>query len=139
MSEEIITQESQEEEAILPEEPAEAETEAAPTEAVTAPAEAASSPARSQRDYAAEVASLYAARPELRGTELPAEVVAACVRGTSLTQAYTDFARRQREETRLRQREARVPRRPAVKSVTQGGAAAAQGEDAFLRGFNTGW
>lgn len=133
MSEEIITQEPQEEEAILPEEPAEAEAEAAPA-AAEEPA-----PARPQRDYAAEVASLYAARPELRGTELPAEVVAACVRGTSLTQAYTDFARRQREETRLRQREARVPRRPAVKSVTQGGAAAAQGEDAFLRGFNTGW
>ena len=132
MSEEIITQESQEEEAILPEEPAEAEAEAAPAEAEAAPA-------RSQRDYAAEVASLYAARPELRGTELPEEVVAACVRGTSLTQAYTDFARRQREEARLRQREARAPRRPAVKSVTQGGAAAAQGEDAFLRGFNTGW
>ena len=132
MSEEIITQEPQEEEAILPEEPAEAEAEAAPAEAEQAPA-------RPQRDYAAEVASLYAARPELRGTELPAEVVAACVRGTSLTQAYTDFARRQREETRLRQREARAPRRPAVKSVTQGGAAAAQGEDAFLRGFNTGW
>ncbi len=132
MSEEIITQEPQEEEAILPEEPAEAEAEAAPAEAEAAPA-------RPQRDYAAEVASLYAARPELRGTELPEEVVAACVRGTSLTQAYTDFARRQREEARLRQREARAPRRPAVKSVTQGGAAAAQGEDAFLRGFNTGW
>ena len=132
MSEEIITHEPQEEEAILPEEPAEAEAEAAPAEAVAAPA-------RPQRDYAAEVASLYAARPELRGTELPQEVVAACVRGTSLTQAYTDFARRQREEARLRQREARAPRRPAVKSVTQGGAAAAQGEDAFLRGFNTGW
>lgn len=132
MSEEIITQEPQEEEAILPEEPAEAEAEAAPAEAEAAPT-------RPQRDYAAEVASLYAARPELRGTELPEEVVAACVRGTSLTQAYTDFARRQREEARLRQREARAPRRPAVKSVTQGGAAAAQGEDAFLRGFNTGW
>lgn len=132
MSEEIITQEPQEEEAILPEDPAEAEAEAAPAEAEQAPA-------RPQRDYAAEVASLYAARPELRGTELPEEVVAACVRGTSLTQAYTDFARRQREEARLRQREARAPRRPAVKSVTQGGAAAAQGEDAFLRGFNTGW
>lgn len=132
MSEEIITQEPQEEEAILPEEPAEAEAEAAPAEAEAAPA-------RPQRDYAAEVASLYAARPELRGTELPEEVVAACVRGTSLTQAYTDFARRQREETRLRQREVRAPRRPTVKSVTQGGGAAAQGEDAFLRGFNTGW
>ena len=132
MSEEIITQEPQEEEAILPEDPAEAEAEAAPAEAEQAPA-------RPQRDYAAEVASLYAARPELRGTELPEEVVAACVRGTSLTQAYTDFARRQREEARLRQREARAPRRPAVKSVTQGGGAAAQGEDAFLRGFNTGW
>ena len=132
MSEEIITQEPQEEEAILPEEPAEAEAEAAPAEAEAAPT-------RPQRDYAAEVASLYAARPELRGTELPEEVVAACVRGTSLTQAYTDFARRQREEARLRQREAHAPRRPAVKSVTQGGAAAAQGEDAFLRGFNTGW
>ena len=132
MSEEIITQEPQEAEAILPEEPAEAEAEAAPAEAEAAPT-------RPQRDYAAEVASLYAARPELRGTELPEEVVAACVRGTSLTQAYTDFARRQREEARLRQREARAPRRPAVKSVTQGGAAAAQGEDAFLRGFNTGW
>lgn len=132
MNEEIVNQETQEEEAILPEEP----DEAAEPEAQAAQETA---PARPQRDYAAEVASLYAARPELRGTELPQEVVAACVRGTSLTQAYTDFARRQREEARLRQREARTPRRPAVKSVTQGGAAAAQGEDAFLRGFNTGW
>ena len=113
MSEEIITQEPQEEEAILPEDPAEAEAEAAPAEAEQAPA-------RPQRDYAAEVASLYAARPELRGTELPEEVVAACVRGTSLTQAYTDFARRQREEARLRQREARAPRRPRKDEVRNG-------------------
>ena len=104
---EEVKQDLPEEEAILPEE------EAAPG-----------------RDYAAEVKALYEARPELRGEQLPDEVVAACVRGTSLTQAYTDFARRQREEARLRQREARAPRRPAVKSVTQGGGAAAQGEDA---------
>ena len=132
MNEEIVNQETQEEEAILPEEPAEAAEPEVPAAQETAPA-------RPQRDYAAEVTSLYAARPELRGEQLPDEVVAACVRGTSLTQAYTDFARRQREEARLRQREARAPRRPAVKSVTQGGGAAAQGEDAFLRGFNTGW
>ena len=88
MSEEIITQEPQEEEAILPEDPAEAEAEAAPAEAEQAPA-------RPQRDYAAEVASLYAARPELRGTELPEEVVAACVRGTSLYRRSTFIGRPQ--------------------------------------------
>ena len=116
--EEIKTeQEIQETEVILPEEPA--EEQAGPSE----------------RDYAAEVKDLYETRPELRGTELPGEVIAACVGGKSLTAAYADYARRQQQEGR----QARTPRRPAVKSVTQGGAVAREPEDAFLRGFNAGW
>ena len=109
---EEVKQDLPEEEAILPEE------EAAPG-----------------RDYAAEVKDLYETRPELRGTELPGEVIAACVGGKSLTAAYADYARRQHQEGR----QARTPRRPAVKSVTQGGAVAREPEDAFLRGFNAGW
>lgn len=110
-------QDIQETEAILAEEPA--EEQAAPA----------------GRDYAAEVKRLYEARPELRGTELPGEVIAACVGGKSLTAAYADYARRQHQEAR----QTRTPRRPTVKSVTQGGAVTREPEDAFLRGFNAGW
>lgn len=122
--EEIKTeQDIQETEAILPEEPAEEQAAAQPEAAPVG------------RDYAAEVRGLYEARPELRGTELPGEVIAACVGGKSLTAAYADYARRQHQEAR----QARTPRRPAVKSVTQGGSVTREPEDAFLRGFNTGW
>lgn len=107
---EEVKQDQREEEAILPE-------EAAPG-----------------RDYAAEVKALYEARPELRGEQLPDEVVAACVGGKSLTAAYGEYASRRRTA-----RMERAPRRPAVKSVTSGGATQSQGEDPFLRGFNAGW
>ena len=116
--EEIKTEkEIQETEAILPEEPE--EEQAGPAD----------------RDYAAAVQDLYETRPEPRGTELPGAVTAACVGGKSLTAAYADYARRQPQEGS----QARTPRRPAVKSVTQGGAVAREPEDAFLRGFNAGW
>ena len=113
---EEVKQDLPEEEAILPEE------EAAPG-----------------RDYAAEVKALYEARQELRGEQLPDEVVAACVGGKSLTAAYGEYMSRQRREARMEQRQSRAPRRPAVKSVTSGGATQSQGEDPFLRGFNAGW
>ena len=83
-----------------------------------------------QRDYAGEVAALYEARPELRGTELPSSVVAACVAGKPLREAYNDYARQQRM--------ARSPRRPAVKGVS-GGAPESRAEDPFLRGCNAAW
>ena len=113
---EEVKQDLAEEEAILPEE------EAAPG-----------------RDYAAEVKALYEARPELRGEQLPDEVVAACVGGKSLTAAYGEYMSRHRQQARMEQRQSRAPRRPAVKSVTSGGATQSQGEDPFLRGFNAGW
>ena len=75
---EEVKQDLPEEEAILPEE------EAAPG-----------------RDYAAEVKALYEARPELRGEQLPDEVVAACVGGKSLTTAYDEYMSRQRREARM--------------------------------------
>ncbi len=131
------------EEAILPEEEA---PEAAPVAEAQEPEaeEPAQQPAA--RDYAREVRALYAARPELRGQDLPPEVTRACVSGQSLVEAYNDFARRQcqdantlwKENRILRQNAATTARAP-VRSVTRGGSTEAQPEDAFLRGFNEVW
>ena len=123
--EEIRMEEVKEsEEAILPEEPAEAD----------------------RAHYEQEVQALYAARPELRGEELPDEVLQACVRGKALTEAYNDFARRQRQDAAALRRENRILRQNAraaapapVRGVTRGGGVASQPEDAFLRGFNAEW
>lgn len=142
------------EEAILPEEetPAAAQ-EAAPASEVQETAAEVREPASEKpaqkpaaRDYAREVQALYAARPELRGQDLPPEVARACVGGQSLVEAYNDFARRQRQDANtlrkenqiLRQNAATAARAP-VRGVTRGGSTEAQPEDAFLRGFNEGW
>ena len=96
--------------------------------------------------YAEQVRELYDARPELRGQELPQEVLQACVRGRKLTDAYADFAGRQREDADALRRENRALRQNAkkatqapVRGVTRGGGVDHQPEDAFLRGFNEAW
>ena len=143
MEEQINQLPYENEEAILPEEPVEQVQEPETEEAAPA-AEAPSSPAA--RDYAGEVQALYAARPELRGQDLPQEVARACVGGKSLTEAYNEYACRQRsdaaelrKENRILRQNAATAARAPVRGVTRGGATDSQAEDAFLRGFNEGW
>ena len=98
------------------------------------------------RDYASEVQALFAARPELRGGELPQQVMLDCVGGKRLTDAYNDYAKTQRQDAAALRRENRILRQNAkaaaqapVRGVTRGGSAAAKPEDDFLKGFNAGW
>ena len=84
------------------------------------------------RNFEAEVQALHAAWPELRGKELPQEVLEACVRGQELTDAYDAYAGRQH-------RAARRQAQPSIRGVTSGGSPTASPEDLFLRGFNESW
>ena len=86
------------------------------------------------RDFEQEVKDLYEARPEIRGEELPEDVVDACIAGTPLKQAYEEYA-----DARARRANAEAAKRAPVTAVTRGGAVTPSGEDAFLRGFNSGW
>lgn len=86
---------------------------------------------RQPRDFEQELRELLTARPELRGEELPQEVVEASVRGKSVTEAYNDYAREQRKQR---------PRPAApVRGVTRGGSVQQPPEDAFLKGLRTEW
>ena len=87
-----------------------------------------------ERDFEQEVRDLYEAKPQLRGEELPHEVVKACAEGKNLTQAYEDYANEQ-----TRKQNARAAAQAPVRSVTLGGSVDAKPEDAFLRGFNGAW
>ena len=136
------------EEAILPEEDAAEEAQAEPAEVVSEEAAPEAEPDQTPaaRDYAGEVQALYAARPELRGQDLPQEVAAACVGGKSLIEAYNEYACRQRSDAAALRKENRILRQNAataarapVRGVTRGGPTDAQPEDAFLRGFNEAW
>ena len=102
--------------------------------------------ATAERDYGSEVRELFTQRPELRGEELPQEVLQACVEGKHLKEAYDEYARRQRQETRELRKENHVLRQNAktaartpVRGVTRGGSVSSKPEDAFLRGFNSTW
>ena len=106
----------------------------------------AETPAVEGRDYASEVQALFAARPELRGGELPQQVMLDCVGGKRLTDAYNDYAKAQRQDAAALRRENRILRQNAkaaaqapIRGVTRGGSAAAKPEDDFLKGFNSGW
>ena len=65
-----------------------------------------------ERDFEKEVHDLYEAKPELRGKQLPEEVVKACVEGENLCDAYGAYAQKQTEKP--------APMAP-VRSVTLGG------------------
>lgn len=98
------------------------------------------------RDFDTEVRSLFSARPELRGQELPQEVLLACIDGKPLTEAYNDYAKAQRKDADSLRRENRVLRQNAkaaaqapIRGVTRGGGTDTKPEDAFLRGFNSAW
>lgn len=88
-----------------------------------------------ERDFAQEVQELYDARPELKGEQLPEDVVKACaVDGKRLSDAYRDYADR-----KTAQQNETAARRAPVRSVTKGGSVEATPEDPFLRGFSQAW
>ena len=87
-----------------------------------------------ERDFEQEVRELYEARPQLRGEQLPEEVVRNCAEGKNLSEAYEEYADKQAEK----QNENAAAKAP-VRSVTGGGSVGAKPEDAFLRGFNAAW
>jgi len=96
------------------------------------------------RDFQAEVAELYAQRPELKDSLLPDEVAQDCVRGKPLKDAYADYegrrnARQLRQENRILRQNAAAAAMAPVRGVTGGGSPAGEPEDPFLKGFDTAW
>lgn len=85
------------------------------------------------RDFEAEVEELIAAAPELEGSALPEEVVAAAAAGKTLKAAYEEF--RAGEAEVLRQNEEARARAP-VGGVAGGGGIVQRELDDFLRGLN---
>ena len=96
------------------------------------------------RDYAAEVAALLTAKPDLVGKSLPDDVMRAAVeQGVPLLQAYLDHEqaetaaelRRLREENRVYRQNAEAARRSPVQGVSGAPGDEREG-DPFLAGFN---
>lgn len=87
-----------------------------------------------QRDFEGEVRAFYEARPELRGEEIPQQVLKECIGGKTLSDAYDTYAD---EQTQAQNKKAAA--QAPVRSVTRGGSVEATPEDAFLRGFNAEW
>lgn len=103
-------------------------------------------PAPAKRNPSAEVAELLAVKPELRGTQLPQEVLAAAQNGKNLLQAYTEYeSKKAAQEAAKVQQQANIQKQNAanaakapVKGTAMGGAPKKEtGEDDFLRGFNS--
>lgn len=101
-------------------------------------------PQEDARDFKAEVSGLLFTHPELRGTQLPDEVVQDCVvNGMSLDRAYEKYSRKQAEaetkalkaENKTLKQNAETARRAPVRGVSKGGAAANAPDDPFLAGF----
>ena len=89
---------------------------------------------KQERNFEQEVRQLYEQRPELRESKLPEEVVKACVSGKKLTDAYGDYV-----NEKVEKQNNKAARQAPIKGVTKGGSVNNQPEDAFLRGFNSGW
>lgn len=98
------------------------------------------------RDFQGEVADLLKVHPELRGTQLPASVVNACVaEGKSLVGAYEAYARKQAEaetkavkaENKRLKQNADAARRAPVRGVSKGGKTNTDPDDPFIAGFNS--
>ena len=89
---------------------------------------------------------MYESRPELRGRELPEEVVQVCIGGQTLQEAYSGYAARQRQEADALRKENRILRQNAkaaakapIRGISRGGSVPARPEDAFLKGFQAEW
>lgn len=97
------------------------------------------------RDTKAEVDQLLAVKPELRGKQMPPEVISAWTGGKNLLQAYTEYeagksrseAERLRAENNIHKQNAANAAKAPVKSVSSGGATNNKGEDDFMKGFNS--
>ena len=104
-------------------------------------------PEEDERDYAGEVRKLLEYCPELRGQQIPDEVVAEFTKGSDLVQAYREYERRSyikqygdnakaaKDIYDARHNEEMAMRAP-VKGVYGGGAADTSPSDDFLAGFN---
>ncbi len=97
-----------------------------------------------ERDFDSEIRELIGKYPELRGRNLPDEVLMAALDGMDMIEAYEAYrnagmlpenGRHGRSKGVERQNENAAVRAP-VRGVSGGAAVRAQGEDDFLRGFN---
>ena len=98
-----------------------------------------------KRNTQAEVTELLTAKPQLRGQQLPPEVIAEWGGGKNLLLAYTEYenrkaaaetARLQQENNIHKQNAANAAKAP-VRGVASGGATNTKGDDDFLKGFNS--
>lgn len=97
------------------------------------------------RDFKPEVAQLLEAYPELKGKQVPQEVVDAALKGQTLTVAYSQYRQRQmqaeferlQKENQTLKQNAETAKRAPVRGVTRGGPTNEKADDPFLRGFNS--
>lgn len=100
------------------------------------------------RDFAAEISMLKAARPDLMGKQLPAEVIKACTDEKNpkhLMLAYAEYemaqqkaeAEKLRKENEVLKQNAASAARAPVSGTSCGGAVDPEPEDDFLKGFNS--
>lgn len=100
------------------------------------------------RDFAAEISMLKAARPDLMGKQLPAEVIKACTDEKNpkhLMLAYAEYemaqqkaeAEKLRKENEVLKQNAASAARAPVSGTSGGGAVDPEPEDDFLKGFNS--
>ena len=97
-----------------------------------------------QRDFKPEVAELMEAYPELKGKQVPQEVVDAALKGKTLLVAYTQYLQRQMQADRARlqkenktlKQNAEAAKRAPVRGVSKGSPTNETAEDPFLKGFN---
>ena len=99
------------------------------------------------RDYSGEVRKLLEYCPEMKGRQIPDEVVADFTMGKDLVQAYREYERRSyikqygentkasREREAMRQN-AQTSLKAPVRGVYGGGATDTSPSDDFLAGFN---
>ena len=99
------------------------------------------------RDYGGEVKKLLEYCPELKGQQIPDEVIAEFTKGRDLVQSYRDYERRsyikQYGDNTKTEREkyemlhnAETAMRAPVRGVYGGGATDTSPSDDFLAGFN---
>ena len=119
-----------------------AQAEQTPEEKPAAPATPAG------RDFSSEVSELLSARKDLVGTTLPAEVVAACVKGGKrLVVAYAEYEaqkakaenERLAKKVKVMEQNAAAAARSPVAGVSGGGPTDTKAEDDFEKGFNSIW
>lgn len=100
---------------------------------------------QAERDFTKEAGDLLAIRPELRGHNLPEEVVrTAMEQGLPLVDAYLVYERKQntvelerlRKENQIYKQNAEAAARSPVKGTSGGGSTDTKPTDPFIAGFN---